>query len=65
MNHYCNAWSLLPWDVREGERTANADRRCVVPVSGVDPYAWKGYDPPAGNVWLRTCQANSEDQDGE
>jgi len=65
VNHYCNAWSLLPWDVREGERTANADRRCVVPVSGVDPYAWKGYDPPAGNVWLRTCQANSEDQDGE
>ena len=59
VNHYCNAWSLLPWDVREGERPANADRRCVVPVSGIDPYAWKGYDPPGSNVWLRTCKANA------
>lgn len=65
VNHYCNAWSLLPWDVREGERTANADRRCVVPVSGVDPYAWKGYEAPTNNVWLRTCKANTAtDTDG-
>src|SRR5689334_17350989 len=43
VNHYCNAWSLLPWQVREGETPATADRRCVVPVAGIDPYAWKGY----------------------
>jgi phytanoyl-CoA hydroxylase len=53
VNHYCNAWSLLPWELRDGERTATCDRRCIVPVTGVDPYAWKGYEPPAGGVWLR------------
>lgn len=57
VNHYCNAWSLLPWSIREGERPASADRRCIVPVSGVDPYAWKGYDAPPKNVSLRTCKA--------
>ena len=57
VNHYCNAWSLLPWSLKEGERPANADRRCIVPVAGVDPYAWKGYDTPPKNVWLRTCKA--------
>jgi ectoine hydroxylase-related dioxygenase (phytanoyl-CoA dioxygenase family) len=57
VNHYCNAWSLLPWSLKEGERPANADRRCIVPVAGVDPYAWKGYDAPPKNVWLRTCKA--------
>lgn len=62
VNHYCNAWSLLPWRVQEGERPANADRRCVVPVSGIDPYAWKGYEAPPQNVWLRTCKAVEEKQ---
>jgi len=57
VNHYCNAWSLLPWHIAEGEHVASADRRCVVPVSGVDPYAWKGYDPASDNVWLRHCKA--------
>ncbi|MBI5834933.1 MAG: phytanoyl-CoA dioxygenase family protein, partial [Armatimonadetes bacterium] len=33
VNHYCNAWSLLPWQLREGETVANADRRCIVPVT--------------------------------
>jgi hypothetical protein len=60
VNHYCNAWSLLPWSMKEGERVANADRRCVIPVSGVDPYAWKGYDNPPRSVWLRTCKAVEE-----
>lgn len=57
VNHYMNAWSLLPWQVREGEYPAMADRRSVIPVAGVDPYAWKGYENPPGNVWLRTCKA--------
>ncbi len=57
VSHYCNAWSLLPWAVHDGERPASADRRCIIPVSGVDPYAWKGYDEPNRNVSLRTCKA--------
>jgi phytanoyl-CoA hydroxylase len=58
VNHYCNAWSLLPWSIREGERPATADRRNVIPVAGTDPYAWKGYETPPNDVWLRTCKAN-------
>ncbi len=61
VSHYCNAWSLLPWNVKEGESPATADRRGVVPVSGVDPYVWKGYDEPGDNVWLRDCKANREE----
>jgi len=57
VNHYCNAWSLLPWQVHQGESPASADRRNVVPVAGIDPYAWKGYDTPPQNVWLRSCKA--------
>ena len=60
VNHYCNAWSLLPWHLAEGEHVASADRRGVVPVSGVDPYAWKGYDPVSDNVWLRCCKTVDE-----
>ncbi|HXG23378.1 MAG TPA: phytanoyl-CoA dioxygenase family protein [Chthonomonadales bacterium] len=63
VNHYMNAWSLLPWSLREGERTANADRRAVVLVSGQDPYAWKGYETPPRKVWLRTCKANRPPQE--
>ncbi|HEY3332176.1 MAG TPA: phytanoyl-CoA dioxygenase family protein [Capsulimonadaceae bacterium] len=60
VNHYCNAWSLLPWSVKEGESVANADRRTVVPVAGVDPYAWKGYEQTPNNVWLRECKTSRE-----
>ncbi len=57
VSHYMNAWSLLPWSLKDGESVAMADRRSVIPVAGVDPYAWKGYDNPPSNVWLRTCKA--------
>jgi phytanoyl-CoA hydroxylase len=57
VNHYCNSWSLLPWSLAEGERVANADRRNVLPVSGIDPYAWKGYEDPPKSVHLRQCKA--------
>jgi phytanoyl-CoA hydroxylase len=60
VSHYCNAWSLLPWSLRDGEHVANADRRCIIPVAGTDPYAHKGYESPSGNVWLRTCKATEE-----
>ncbi|MCE9615827.1 MAG: phytanoyl-CoA dioxygenase family protein [Lentisphaerae bacterium] len=59
VNHYMTAASLLPWHLKEGESPANADRRTVVPVAGVDPYAWKGYETPPRSVWLRTCKANT------
>ncbi|MBB6052844.1 phytanoyl-CoA dioxygenase family protein [Armatimonas rosea] len=60
VSHYMNAWSLLPWSVKDGESVATADRRNVIPVAGADPYAWKGYDNPPSNVWLRTCKATEE-----
>jgi phytanoyl-CoA hydroxylase len=60
VNHYMNAWSLLPWSLKEGESVANADRRNVMPVTGADPYAWKGYEQPPQNVSLRTCKATEE-----
>ena len=59
VNHYMNGWSLLPWHLREGESVASADRRTVVHVAGVDPYAWKGYERPPKSVGLRTCKANT------
>ncbi len=62
VNHYMNAWSLLPWSLKEGESVANADRRSVIQVVGDDPYEWKGYDNPPNNVWLRTCKAIEETQ---
>lgn len=61
VNHYCNAWSRLPWSIHDGETAATADRRTILPVAGVDPYAWKGIEEPEHNVWLRTCKANRED----
>lgn len=60
VNHYCNAWSLLPWSLKEGETPARADRRCIVPVAGTDPYAWKGYEPAPQRIWLRPCKASQE-----
>ena len=57
VNHYCNAWSLLPWSIKEGESPANADRRSIVPVSGIDPYAWKGYETTSKNIHFRHCKA--------
>ena len=60
VNHYCNGWSLLPWQIRPGESAATADRRAVIPVSGVDPYAWKGYETPPERVHLRRCKAGDE-----
>lgn len=46
VNHYCNAYSLLPWFIPPKDVSSDAigtlDNRAVVPL-GVDPYAWKGY----------------------
>lgn len=48
VNHYMNAYSLLPWQVPEGSRVATADYRDIVMVAGVDPYAWKGTENRGG-----------------
>lgn len=62
VNHYMNAWSLLPWTYKQGVGMAQQDVRNIVPVAGADPYAWKGYEIPPRSVWLRTCQANSPEK---
>ena len=62
VNHYMNAWSLLPWRCQTKDQhvpAAKADYRCIVPVAGVDPYAWKGLDTDSQGVYLRTCPANT------
>src|SRR5205085_5305580 len=51
VSHYMNAWSLLPWSLKEGERPATADRRAIIPVAGVEPYAWKGFESPPNTVY--------------
>ncbi|MCG3127496.1 MAG: hypothetical protein CHACPFDD_02356 [Phycisphaerae bacterium] len=57
--HYCNAWSLLPWEIKPGERPATADCRRVIPVVGADPYAWKGYEASLSDVWLRPLRTDN------
>lgn len=56
VNHYMNAWSRLPW-MKAGENAARADNRGIVPVAGVDPYAWMGRDTSSQEVALRKCKA--------
>jgi hypothetical protein len=60
VSHYMNAWSRLPWSIKEGESPATADRRAIVSVAGIDPYAWKGNESTPNNVWLRACKARDE-----
>jgi ectoine hydroxylase-related dioxygenase (phytanoyl-CoA dioxygenase family) len=60
VSHYMNAYSLLPWELRDGERVATADRRDIILVAGQDPYAWKGLEAPSMEIYLRTCKAIEE-----
>jgi len=57
VNHYCNAWSLLPWATVPLEKISTAmiatyDERNIVAI-GEDPYAWKGTVEPPDRVFLR------------
>jgi len=54
VNHYMNAWSELPWDLSRAEPVR--DWRVVVPVTGVDPYQWRGYEDPPPTVWFRPTE---------
>ncbi len=54
VNHYMNAYSLLPWhNPGEGGRVATADYRGIMMVSGEDPYEWKGTES-FGDAHART-----------
>ena len=59
VNHYCNAWSLLPWAPSKtvaGGEIATLDNRTTVMVAGEDPYAWRGSSKPPDRVFLRPYQ---------
>ncbi len=59
VSHYMNAYSLLPWRYPKGATpTAQDDVRSVIPVAGLDPYAWKGTQLE-GEVYVRQCAASS------
>ncbi len=60
VSHYCNSWSLLPWQLKEGESSAKSDWRGVIQVAGSDPYAWKGYERAPDMAHVRSCKAAEE-----
>ena len=53
VNHYMNAWSLLPWQVGNGIQVGTADTRTIVPVTGDDPYAHKPITESPGVTFVR------------
>lgn len=53
VNHYCSAWSNLPWLTRDGVDVGPADYRVIVPVVGEDPYPERPIEPPPDEVFLR------------
>ncbi|MEM7535684.1 MAG: phytanoyl-CoA dioxygenase family protein [Chloroflexota bacterium] len=60
VNHYLSSESLLPWTkTSAGESAARADDRRIIPVAGIDPYAWKGYEQPT-NTRLYIRKATRE-----
>jgi phytanoyl-CoA hydroxylase len=58
VNHFMTGQSLLPWgfegSIEPGALLAQLDNRCVIPVAGTDPYAWKGYLEHPRSVHLRS-----------
>ncbi len=61
VNHYLNAWSLLPWSRAPsvaGISIPTLDNRAVVAI-GDDPYAWKGYSAPPKQCFLRPLPGES------
>ena len=58
--HYMNAWSILPWTNPDLPVPSNGDRRAIIPVAGIDPYAWKGIAEHHRTPYLRRCLANTD-----
>ena len=57
VNHYCNAWTLLPWTASAQppvpvQKIATLDFRGIVPV-GFDPYEDRGRPADPDSVFLR------------
>jgi len=61
VNHYCSAWSNLPWMMRQGIDVGTSDYRAIVPVVGDDPYPERGIEPGADEVFLRPASGNYTD----
>jgi hypothetical protein len=59
VNHYMNAWSILPWSNPDLPVPSTGDRRAIIPVAGIDPYAWKGIAEHHRKPYLRRCAANT------
>jgi len=64
VNHYLSSESLLPWVKMSDEQpVARVDVRRVIPVAGVDPYAWKGYEKsPAEETRLYIRKARFDEE---
>ena len=64
VNHYLSSESLLPWVKTSDEQpVARVDVRRVIPVAGVDPYAWKGYEmSPAEETRLYIRNARFDEE---
>ncbi len=64
VNHYLSSESLLPWIKTSDEQpVARVDVRRVIPVAGVDPYAWKGYEKsPAEETRLYIRKATFDEE---
>lgn len=62
VNHYMNAWSLLPWGaVPENEGVGTFDNRGVELVVGVDPYQqWRPIEPTPEVTFLRPAELSPD-----
>ncbi|MBE7462372.1 MAG: phytanoyl-CoA dioxygenase family protein [Planctomycetes bacterium] len=71
VNHYMNAYSLLPWNIPVPQQpvpkhvsAGQADFRDVIMVAGKDPYEWKGYTRENG-AYARPCEKIKQRQAAE
>ena len=61
VNHYCSAWSNLPWMTREGLDIGVQDYRVIVPVVGDDPYPERPIESGPAEVFLRPAAGTYTD----